>query len=905
MRPIPFLAVALLAVTASCAHGPTAPGMPSSARAKAGAAAETATGMKPWAEVVKESRAIEGLFPLHLRRDATLLMELQADQLDRDFGMAMHISRGAGVFNLHDGLPLSDGEIMRFRRVGDRVYLVHVNPRFTALEGSPMRLSLDENVGHSIVAGFKVEAEDTVRRAVLVDLSGWVASDHAGIAELLKWYWGNKPVAFDKDRSFVSGAMGFPQNVEIDVELTYHPSDRPAGWAALEWAGVSDMRSIPVGVRYSIYALPETPMRARLADPRVGYFTTTLRDFSRDRDWDPHQRFVNRWRLEPGTCSEGRCEPLRPIVFYIDRTVPHEYRQAVREGIEGWNKAFDAAGWRNAVQAREAPEDSAWSAEDMRYSTVRWSAAHSMGYAIGPSQVDPRTGEILNADILISASFVNWWSQAYEEFVGPDALLERLRGHDPLHRHLPPHLSGRLCVAASGKAHELRLQHLALAAFGAIDGAGPLPEAYLHDAIRDLVLHEVGHTLGLRHNFRGSSAIPFERLHDRDFVRRHGLTLSVMDYAAVNIALDPAEQGYYANPEVGSYDVWAIRYGYTRPPGDDAGAERALVRAIAGESTHPLHAYNTDEDTHLGPMALDPRSNVWDLGADPLLWARHRAALVARVQPRLEDRLIGTGDGYARLRDAGSFLLFERMRSLLPAARVVGGIEFSRAHRGDPAAPAPFTPMSAERQREAVRLIAELGFAPGAFTLDGELLNRMPPARDGDWTGPWMVAPIDYPIHQRVAQLQQQLLRQLMHEGRLARIIDNGARMPRDAEAYTVAELFSTLTGAVWAELGPRSRTIDSFRRDLQMAHVDELTRMLARPAPAPAPPPNAFAWVAPTPVPGQARALARLELVELRGRIDRALAAPGLDRDTRAHLLEAHTRIGRALDAALTEPLR
>jgi hypothetical protein len=897
MRTFRVLASLSLAATTACAHasGRTTSPVPGGA---------PPAGMKPWVEVLKDSRAIDGFFPLHVRRDASLLMELHADRLDRDFGMTMHVSRGTGVFDLHTGLPISDGEIMRFRRVGDRIYLIHVNPRFTAAEGSPMRLSLDGNIGHSIVAAFKVEAEDTARKAVLIDLSPWVVSDHASLSEQLKWYWGGKPVVFDAGRSFVGATMGFPTNVEIDVELTYRPSDVPDGAAALEWAGVSDLRSIPVGVRYSLYALPEVPMRPRTADPRVGYFTTTIRDFSRDREWDPHNRFVNRWRLEPGQCSGGRCEPMTPIVFYIDRTVPVEYRQAVREGIEGWNKAFDAAGWRNAVQAREAPEDSTWSAEDMRYSTVRWTAAHVMPYAIGPSQVDPRTGEILNADILISADFPSWWSQDYDEFTGPEALQDRLRGHDPLHRRLLPQHAARLCVAQAGKAHELRLQHIALAAFGAIAGAGPMPDDYLHDAIRDLVMHEVGHTLGLRHNFRGSSAIPFERLNDREFVRRHGLTLSVMDYAAVNVALDPAEQGYYANPEVGSYDVWAIRYGYTRAPESDD-AERALVSAIAAQSTDPMHAYNTDEDTHLGPLALDPRSNTWDLGSDPLRWARHRAALVDRVQPRLEERLIGTGDSYARLRGAAGFLLFERARSLGPALRMVGGIEFSRAHRGDPGAPPPFTPVSAQRQREAVKLIVEHAFAPGSFRMDGELLNRLPPQRHGDWSGPWLITPIDFPIHGRVAETQRGVLRDLLHDGRLTRIIDNGARMSGGAEAYTIAELFATVTGAIWTEVGPRPRPIDSFRRNLQMTHVDELTRMLPRPGPAPSPPPSAFAYAVPTPLPAQARALARLELVELRGRIAQALNASALDRDTRAHLLEAHTRIDRALDASLTEPLR
>ena len=179
--------------------------------------------------------------------------------------------------------------------------------------------------------------------------------------------------------------VGFPQNVEIDALLTYRANDPPAGPFA-STAGVSDVRSVPVGVRYSLFQLPDDLMQPRIADDRVGHFVDTVRDLSRDKAPTQYVRFVRRWRLKKRNPAAEMSEPVEPIVYYIDKSVPLEYRQYVEEGVEAWNAAFETAGFRNAVVAREAPDDPDWNAEDIRYSTVRWTAAHRMGYAIGPSQ---------------------------------------------------------------------------------------------------------------------------------------------------------------------------------------------------------------------------------------------------------------------------------------------------------------------------------------------------------------------------------------------------------------------------------------------------------------------------------------------------------------------------------------
>lgn len=854
---------------------------------------------KPYGEVLKDTRAIDGLIKMHLKRDRSLFLELRPDQLEQDFGLVLHYSRGVGDFNVHDGLYLSEARLVRFRRVGDQILLVHRNPRFTAEAGTPMRASLDENVGHSVLAAFEIKSEHAESKSLVIDASEFFVSDYAGIAPDLKFYYGNKPIIFDKKRSWVGTVQGFPRNVEIDAELTFQASDPPA----FGGEGVSDWRSIPIGVRYSIFALPEHPMRPRLGDDRVGHFLTAQRDFSRDRKETPYVRYVNRWRLEKKDPSAEVSEPVQPIVYYIDRTVPVEYRKYVKEGIEGWNKAFEAAGFRNAVVARDVPEnDSTWSAEDIRYSTVRWSAAHRMGYAIGPSQTDPRTGEILNADILISSTFVTGWLYDYQELAGPDEMIRRFQETQRLQREMRPELAGRVCLAEMGKAHQLGVQYALLVGLGRLAGGRPMPEEFLGDAIRDLVLHEVGHTLGLRHNFKGSSGIPHERLHDTSFTKQHGVTLSVMDYGPVNVAVDAKRQGHYWNKEVGTYDVWAIRYAYQPFPasGYVAGAstqsngtanpesELEALREIARLSAEPLHTYGTDEDNWLGPFAVDPLTNAWDLGSEPVRYGRDRVALIRRVQPTLEKRLIAEGDGYQRLRGALNTLIFERYVSLSPVAKAVGGLYVARDHKGDPNGRLPFTPVPAAKQREAVALLVESAFAEDAFRFDSELLNKLAPNRWAHWGVGWFVTPLDFPIHDYVGFVQSALLDELLTPIRLRRVVDNEVRAPRGS-AYRMSELFASLSDAIWSELGSlpeRPRAVTSFRRNLQRAHAERLIAFATRP---------------PIGTPEDARSLARLHLKRISGRIEMALRDDGLDDLTRAHLDETRVRIERALEAELS----
>jgi len=432
-----------------------------------------------------------------------------------------------------------------------------------------------------------------------------------------------------------------------------------------------------------------------------------------------------------------------------------------------------------------------------------------------------------------------------------------------------------------------------MAGLGSLAGTvDSVPLRFIGEALKELIMHEVGHTLGLRHNFKGSSGTAVAQLQDTVFTRKNGLSLSVMDYTPVNIAADPKKQGEYYNHEVGSYDVWAIRYGYSVISGAKSPAdERTALRKIASEAADPLHPYGTDEDNWLGPYAVDPLTNAWELSSDPAQWGADRVSLARKVEPSLESRLIPAGNGYQRLRGATISLLFERLNALLPLTKEVGGLYFVRDHKGDPSARPPFTPVPAERQRKAVDVIVANAFAEDAFKWSPELLNKLAPNRLSHWGTGFGATPVEFAANEYAASVQIILLAELLDQVRLERMINNESRVA-SGQAYTVAELFPALTAAIWSEFAAdgKARNATALRRQLQRAHLDQLSALLLPSRPG--------AWMV-----EDARSVARAELQQIDSRLAQAEKAGGLDRMTQAHVAESRASIDRILQARTVLP--
>ncbi|MCC6350315.1 MAG: zinc-dependent metalloprotease [Candidatus Eisenbacteria bacterium] len=839
-----------------------------------------------WKKLTKDAEAKPGFFTLWKKRD-NLYLEISPDQLGKPFLYVVSIARGIGGNFVLGGLPLDD-RMLRFERVGDRVLLYDVNTRFTAPKNLPIDRALDLSIPNSVLASFKIESEQDSTKHLLVDAAGWFVSDATDLAERLKGALGNVSVRFDKERSAVTGVKAFPRNCEVEALLTFSPNDR----SRLSVEAVPDERYIPVSVHYSLCALPETPMAERWADNRVGYFLGAVKDFSRDDKESFWLRHVNRWRLEKKDPTAAVSEVVKPITFYVDWTVPEKFRPWVKEGVENWQKAFAAAGLQHAIVAVDAPKDDPdWDAEDTRYSTVRWITSNEPSFgAIGPSRVDPRTGEIFDADILFEASMFQSYANAYRRYVDPQAMAATLLPESRL-AALPRGLGlGDLCTLGDALSEGGSLQHVAMLMDDAIPPGAPIPDAYLHRAVVWAVMHEVGHTLGLRHNFRSSTSTPDDRLQDKAWTEANGLYSSVMEYPSPNIDYTHRQQGDYWTTTPGTYDLWAIRYGYTPSNATDPDSDYAFARRIADESLQAGHEYSTDEDTYPAD-APDPRSNIYDLGNDPLQFAKDRTTYIAGLwrNPKLEDRIVGGSGDLTALRRAMVTLLQQYGIASGMAVKYLGGSYLSRVERGQPGERDPIVPVPAALQRDALAFLSQRVWAAGALDAPPALLDRMAPSRWSHWgMGPGGVfaGRQDFNWNDYVLAVQSGLVSAATSPALLARMRE---AENRSADPYRLSEHFDRLTRALWGEVGGAApaamKALDGTgtRRDVQRAYVDRLAAMVT----------GELA------VNDDALSLARLQLQRIDARCARvlALAAP-LGDNTRAHLLEARARIKRALEA-------
>ena len=506
-------------------------------------------------------------------------------------------------------------------------------------------------------------------------------------------------------------------------------------------------------MHYSVSRLPETGYQPRLADDRVGHFLTVIKDFSKTGADDQFVRYINRWDLRKAKPGAEVSPPVTPIVVWIEKTVPYKFRGAVRDGILEWNKAFERVGFSNAIEVRQQPDDATWDPEDIRYNTFRWITANA-GFAMGPSRTNPLTGQILDADIIFDADFIEIWTRRLETWK-PDAAVEPLglplvafNGHEDA-TGLPFSLAFDRETDSEGLGRQFAFGALAMAA-GAKPVAKDQIEKLLVEGVKSVVTHEVGHTLGLRHNFKSSALLTMDEVNDPEKNRTIGLTASIMDYTPVNISPKGKKQGDYFSRTIGPYDYWAIEYAYRPLPGGTDGEVPQLAK-IASRCTEPALQYATDEDT--GPLAPDPSVNRFDLSKDPVEFARWRVELISQLLPVLVDRAVEPGEGYDRARNAFGILLNEHARAMGFVAREIGGVYVNRDHRGDPKARPPFVVTEPKKQREALEFLEQQVFGPEAYRFPDKLLDFLGTTHWKHWGMKPQGRP-DFPLNQTVLMMQ-------------------------------------------------------------------------------------------------------------------------------------------------------
>jgi hypothetical protein len=839
----------------------------------------------PFAEVIKDATKIEGLITLY-RKDDTLLAELGPEDMNHDMIVLISIARGIGQTPILGGYSWQFGDdwVWQFRKAGEQIHLVRRNVRFTADKGSPTARAVQVAYTDSVLFSLPIVTKSP-EGGYVVDLTPVFMSDLPQISMVLPGF------SFSPSKSTWAEINGYPKNVELQVAATYASS------GSSDIDSVPDTRGVTINIHYSISELTQTSYKPRLADDRVGYFLAVRKDYSKKDVEDRFVRYITRWNLEKADPEAEISTPKEPIIFWLDKTIPFKYRKPIRDGILEWNKAFEKAGFYDAIEVRQQPDDATWDPGDIRYNTFQWITA-SAGFAQGPSRVNPSTGQILDADIIFDADFLQYWKQEYETFT-PENISLMTGGAVDLDEYraelkrMPAYMqesrglrSG--CVLLGGMSHQLAMGASVMAARKYSDED---LDKLVMQGLKDVTMHEVGHTLGLRHNFRASAYYSLADLNDVSKTKDTGLGMSVMDYNPVNIVPSDATQGDYFSQTIGPYDMWAIEYGYKPLKGGTPEAESAELKKIASRSGDPKFAYATDEDTR--GIDPDPRSERYDLGNDPVAYAKSEAKVVAESWPKIVDGLTEKGEGYEKARRAFNTLLARQGEAMFLSAEVVGGLYESRSHKGDDNAPAPFEPIPAEKQHEALSLLETQVFSDEPFNFPPDLYNHLAASHWDHW-GVTPIERVDYPVHQVILMWQDRILSKLLSSLTLTRIHDTELKVPADQPALTDAELIQRLTKSIFSETDnvksgeftERKPAISSLRRDLQRSYLRRLSRLA----------------LGQTSAPEDCQTIAYADLTALKKRIDALLDRDvKLDSYSRAHLEESSARIGKVVDAKMS----
>jgi hypothetical protein len=845
------------------------------ASAAAAAAAAAAASTKPVAEVVKDAHETPGLFHVW-QKDDKVWLELEPSQFDTPFFFSVNLSRGLGEKFFFGGL-MGQSHVVYFHRLGTtQVQLLARNTNFFAQPNTPQARAVGEAFSDSLIAAAPIASQPhPERKSILIEANALLFADIPGANGALERAY-RQSYAFDARNSSIAKARATPELVAVDINAHYALSrvaqppvvPGPVPYT-LPPATVPDIRSLFLGFYYNFAKLPDEPMHPRVADDRIGYFMTSRYDYSGDSKLTPRVNYINRWRLEKKDPAAALSEPKQPIVFWLDRNIPEKYRQTIIDGVLEWNKVFEKVGFKDAIQAKVQPDDADWDTLDARHASIRWmTTARPLFGGIGPSQVDPRSGEILDADIGIdSVRIRNRRFQRVEQIPQPASIPGFLENPE------------QLCQIQDYAAQETNFALDLLDARGEIDPDGPEAEAFVLADLKDVVMHEVGHALGLRHNFRASMIYSQAQLNDADFTREHGIAGSVMEYNAVNIALKGERQGTYGMSTLGPYDYWAIDYGYAEIPPEQ---ESATLQQIAARNSEPALAYATDEDAS---FAIDPEANMSDLGNDPLDFARRRLILARELWDRWQNRDLKAGESYAVLRRTVTRGLLVVGQASTTVAKYIGGVSTLRDHAGS--ARAPLTPVAAAKQRDALKIIETGLFSADSFRFKPEFMRRLQVdyLDRNDLFGLGLSTPgVDYSLSAQVLEIQRTVLGNLMSDAVAQRILDSEMKLDNPKTGFHLSELYDSLHRSIWSEL-KTGQEISPLRRNLQREHLARVANALVRPSPTMSP---------------DAKALLRQDARALRDELHAAARRGVWSMETRAHITEASSTLDEALKASL-----
>ena len=748
-----------------------------------------------WKAETKDKKKTEGLFTFY--QDTTsgsAYMYIRKDQLNKEFIYQSFSMGGPASLFLNQNM-LRETWVFKMRKVYGRMEFMRCNTNYYYDSTNAVSKAKDVDVSDAVFHAGAVRAEDS--------LGYLINADSLFISEKLDMIKPIMPPTIPPTSYFNLGSLvtdksgyekirSFPQNSDVLVSLAY---DNPAPMNGGD-RSITDARYVRVKMQHSFIAMPQNNYRARLDDPRVGYFTVESDDVTSTKPTRYHD-LINRWYLEKKDPNAALSEPVEPITWWVENTTPVELRQIILDAGAKWNEAFEYAGFKNAVVMKMMPDTATWDPADIRYNVIRY-VASDLGYAIGPSFVNPRTGQIIGADITIDHGF-------YKGILNEQDVFKR-----DLH---PAGINNKYhssCTIANGMMKEFAAGYM----FAELSGMPAIELKNLREQFyTELVLHEMGHTMGLNHNMKASQMLSPAELQDTAITRKWGVMGSVMDYSAVNVSPDLKPVDYYST-KTGPYDWWAIEFGYRpfTPAEETAGLNKILAR-----STEPKLIFGNDADIASDHTGIDPRVQVWDMSNDMVTYATGRFQLVNNMMGKLKDKYAVPGGSYVDLRRKFSMLFYQRFSMAVALSYYVSGVQVDRSFVGQNTTAKPFSPVPDEYKRQVLKTLGTYVFAPDAFDADASLYPYLQLQRRGFNFGNGTEDPKP---ENDILSLQSTVLSGITNSTALAR----AGRTTLYGNSITPAVILNELSNMIFE--ADWKTDVNLYRQNLQYAYVSKLISM-------------------------------------------------------------------------------
>tara|TARA_B100000073_G_scaffold262959_1_gene222675 strand:+ start:439 stop:2985 length:2547 start_codon:yes stop_codon:yes gene_type:complete len=753
---------------------------------------------KSMEEALEKKKEIPGVFTLYQdEENGKLYMFIKKNQLEKEYIHFVHGLNGQINTGVFKG-SYRGARVFKLKRYFNRVEFEVQNNSMYFDSESPLSKSSDANISTGILASSDIISEK--------DGNVLIGVDNIFLSEALHQISrGIRPGSLNKNpfklgklatkRTKYSDIKNYPENTDIVVQYVYS-NPMPTNWGSD--VGITDARSVNVTLQHSFIQMPSNNYKPRFEDVRVGYFTTQVTDMTSADDPTPYRDMIHRWNLEKKNPEQSRSEVKNPIIWWIENTTPHEFRAAITEGVLAWNKAFEKAGLINAIKVEVQPDDAEWDAGDIRYNVLRWTSSPTPPFGgYGPSFVNPRTGQILGADIMLEyVYFTNRvkYEKIYDTFSATQ-LDEKNCFAAPIMQQ--GNMFGAMALKTQNEFTSLEQHRI------------------IYESLVKLTLHEIGHTLGLSHNFYSSHLHSFGNIHDRHITEPVGLTSSVMDYVSANIGPDKNSHGQFYSTTPGPYDIWAIQFGYT-PSLENPQDEKERVADLLNKSTRNEYRYGNDADDMRSPgKAIDPRIMISDMSDDPIAYSKQRMDIIRSIYPDLMKKFEVPGESYHAFRDAFSILNSEYKNNVKIISRYVGGVYMDRSMVGQDGKEDPFIPVPLEKQKWAMTLLNNYAFAPNAFKIPNSLFSHLQWERRG-WSGTR-----DPKVLDAFLNTQKDLLNHLLHMNVLKRISDTELY----GNKYNVTEMMGDLTTACFS--ADAGTNVNTMRMNLQTEYTKRLIKIV------------------------------------------------------------------------------